>query len=105
MPNGKRYSGASGTAEFASSAIAFRRIDYRLKPRLNASASAFPRASPTDARGCNGGRRQKLAAPLHCGGKILRPRSRAAVKRARGVVALGLRKKDGERLRRPFQNT
>jgi len=47
MPNGKRYSGASGTAEFASLAIAFRRIDYRLKPRLNASARASPRASPT----------------------------------------------------------
>src|SRR5215831_12451512 len=28
MPNGKPLSGASGTAEFASSAIAFRRIDY-----------------------------------------------------------------------------
>ena len=45
MPNGKPCSGASGTAEFASSAIAFRRIDYRLKPRLNASARASPRAS------------------------------------------------------------
>jgi hypothetical protein len=47
MPNGKPCSGASGTAEFASSAIAFRRIDYRLKPRLNASARLFPRASRT----------------------------------------------------------
>jgi hypothetical protein len=27
-PNGKPLSGASGAAEFASSAIAFRRIDY-----------------------------------------------------------------------------
>jgi hypothetical protein len=35
MPNGKPLSGASGTAEFASSAIAFRRIDYWLKPRRN----------------------------------------------------------------------
>jgi hypothetical protein len=33
MPNGKPLSGASGAAEFASSAIAFRRIDYWLKPR------------------------------------------------------------------------
>src|SRR5262249_47770511 len=47
MPNGKPYSGASGTAEFASSAIAFRRIDYRLKPRLNASARVSPRAPRT----------------------------------------------------------
>src|SRR5262249_26315937 len=33
MPNGKPLSGASGTAESASSAIAFRRPDYWLKPR------------------------------------------------------------------------
>jgi hypothetical protein len=38
MPNGKPLSDASGAAEFASSAIAFRRIDYWLKPRRNASA-------------------------------------------------------------------
>src|SRR5262249_13013146 len=36
MPNGKPLSGASGAAEFASSAIAFRRIDYWLKPRRKA---------------------------------------------------------------------
>ena len=45
-------SGASGTAEFASSAfassaIAFRRIDYRLKPRRNASARSYLRAVRT----------------------------------------------------------
>src|SRR5215831_11603254 len=40
MPSGRPLSGASGTAEFASSAIAFRRIDYWLKPRRNASASS-----------------------------------------------------------------
>ena len=33
MPNGKPLSGACGTAESASSAIAFRRPDYWLKPR------------------------------------------------------------------------
>src|SRR5262249_20006722 len=33
MPNGKPLSSASGTAESASSAIAFRRPDYWLKPR------------------------------------------------------------------------
>src|SRR5262245_29422101 len=33
MPNGKPLSGASGTAESASSAIAFRRPDYWLKTR------------------------------------------------------------------------
>src|SRR5215831_7779244 len=38
MPNGKPLSSASGTAESASSAIAFRRTDYWLKPRRNASA-------------------------------------------------------------------
>jgi hypothetical protein len=32
MPSGRPFSGANGTAEFASSAIAFRRIDYCLKP-------------------------------------------------------------------------
>jgi hypothetical protein len=48
MPNGKPLSGASGTAEFASSAIAFRRTDYRLKPpRRNASARSCLRASRT----------------------------------------------------------
>jgi hypothetical protein len=36
MPNGKPLSSASGTAESASSAIAFRRTDYWLKPRRNA---------------------------------------------------------------------
>jgi hypothetical protein len=65
MPNGKPYSGASDTAEFASSAIAFQRIDYRLKPRLNASARLSTSRVTNDARGCNGGLRQKLAAPLH----------------------------------------
>src|SRR5262245_50436551 len=38
MPNGKPLSSASGTAESASSAIAFRRTDCWLKPRRNASA-------------------------------------------------------------------
>ena len=48
MPNGKPLSGASGTAEFASSAIAFRRTDYWLKPpRRNASARSCLRASRT----------------------------------------------------------
>ena len=47
MPNGKPLSGASGTAEFASSTIAFRRIDNRLKPRRNASARSYLRALPT----------------------------------------------------------
>jgi hypothetical protein len=48
MPNGKPLSGASGTAEFASSAIAFRRIDYWLKPPpRNASARSCLRASRT----------------------------------------------------------
>src|SRR5262245_3231554 len=42
MPNGKPLSSASGTAESASSAIAFRRTDYWLKPRRNASARARP---------------------------------------------------------------
>ena len=48
MPNGKPLSGASGTAEFASLAIAFRRTDYWLKPpRRNASARSCLRASRT----------------------------------------------------------
>jgi hypothetical protein len=82
MPNGKRSSGASGTAEFASSAIAFRRIDHRLKPRLNASARLLPRASRTtrEASGIQRARRKSFAPKI----------SRAAVteKRARGVVAV-----------------
>src|SRR5262245_48261762 len=44
MPNGRTLSGANGAAEFASSAIAFRRIDYWLKPRWNASARLSLRA-------------------------------------------------------------
>src|SRR5262252_11135449 len=36
MPNGKPLSSASSTADSASSAIAFRRTDYWLKPRRNA---------------------------------------------------------------------
>src|SRR5262249_49132001 len=50
MPNGELLSGASGTAEFASSAIAFRRIDYWLKTRRNASARGSPRAPGMRAR-------------------------------------------------------
>src|SRR6516162_8235988 len=44
MPNGKPLSSASSTAESASSAIAFRRTDYWLKPRRNASARLSLRA-------------------------------------------------------------
>src|SRR5215471_4883305 len=108
MPNGKRYSGASGTAEFASSAIAFRRIDDRLKPRLNASARASPRASPTTREAS--GIRQRPAAPLHRACRrtdqieVIKQRARRK-NFAPGVVALVAAKKDGERLRRPFQNT
>src|SRR5215475_8258865 len=46
MPNGKPLSGASDTAESASSAIAFRRPDYWLKPRRK-----FLRHATNDARG------------------------------------------------------
>src|SRR4029450_13054784 len=35
MPNGKPLSSASGTAESASSAIAFRPTDFLVQPRLN----------------------------------------------------------------------
>jgi hypothetical protein len=50
MPNGKRFSGASGTAEFASSAIAFR-IDCRLKPRPERFCESVPSRAMNDARG------------------------------------------------------
>jgi hypothetical protein len=50
MPNGKRLSGASGTAEFASSAIAFR-IDYWLKPRPECFCESVPSRAMNDARG------------------------------------------------------
>jgi hypothetical protein len=63
MPNGKPLSGASGAAEFASSAIAFRRIDYWLKPRRNAPARLSLRAT-NDARGRSDGIRKELAAGL-----------------------------------------
>src|SRR5262245_24104815 len=90
MPNGKPSSGASGTAKFASSAIAFRRIDYWLKPRPECFCEIVPSRAKNDARGCNGGLRQKLAALLQracrrsdqiksATEKILRPRSPAAV--------------------------
>src|SRR5215813_12882744 len=46
MPNGKPLSGASDTAVSASSAIAFRRPDYWLKPRRK-----FLRHATNDARG------------------------------------------------------
>src|SRR5215471_2521309 len=49
MPNGKPLSSASGTAESASSAIAFRRTDYWLKPRRNASARLSLRACKSGA--------------------------------------------------------
>src|SRR5215475_10193058 len=60
MPNGKPLSSASGTAEFASSAIAFRRTDCWLKPRRNHERRARPamrafakswRGNPRHARG------------------------------------------------------
>ena len=38
---------SEASANFVTSAIAFRRIDYRLKPRLNASARVSPRAPRT----------------------------------------------------------
>jgi|SRR6516164_4107784 len=41
-PNGKPLSSASGTAESASSVIAFRRTDYWLKPRRNARRASPP---------------------------------------------------------------
>jgi len=51
MPNGKPLFSASGTAESASSAIAFRRTDYWLKPRRNASCEIVPSHATNDARG------------------------------------------------------
>jgi hypothetical protein len=53
MPNGKPLSSASGTAESASSAIAFRRTDYWLKPRRNARRArpALPRNHEARAHG------------------------------------------------------
>ena len=41
MPNGKPLFSASGTAESVSSAIAFRRTDYWLKPRRYFASPAF----------------------------------------------------------------
>src|SRR6516164_7967082 len=49
MPNGKPLSSANGTAESASSVIAFRRTDYWLKPRRNASARLSLRACKSGA--------------------------------------------------------
>jgi hypothetical protein len=66
MPNGKPLSGASGTAEFASSAIAFRRIDYWLKPpRWNADRHL----ARHDARGVMAtlcAKRTSARAPTKC---------------------------------------
>jgi hypothetical protein len=48
MPNGRPFSGANGTVEFASSAIAFRRIDYWLKSAGECRCAIVPsRASVT----------------------------------------------------------
>ena len=86
MPNGKPLSGASGTAEFASSAIAFRRIDYWLKPPpRNASARSCLRASRTtrevrwrcfSAKWTSAPTRGRSARIFSATKKILRPRSR-----------------------------
>jgi hypothetical protein len=102
MPNGKPCSGASATAEFASSAIAFRGIDHGLEPRPQCPLRDFPSRVTNDARGCNGsfakswrrcctarGRRDQMGsaaekscaknfAPRILRPRILRPRSRAA---------------------------
>src|SRR4029453_1396429 len=51
MPNGKPLSSASGTAESASSAIAFRRTDYWLKPRRECLCGIVPSPGTNDARG------------------------------------------------------
>src|SRR5262249_42499467 len=59
MPNGKLLSSASGTAESASSAIAFRRTDYWLKPRRNAR-----RARPASRRAGGGSKEE----PRHARG-------------------------------------
>jgi hypothetical protein len=70
MPNGKRFSGASGTAEFASSAIAFR-IDYRLKPRPERFCESVPSRAMNDARGGDGDalRQADFRAPTKCSNK------------------------------------
>ena len=60
MPNGKRLSSASGTAESASSAIASRRTDYWLKPRRNAR-----RARPAMRAFAKSWRRQVKEKPRH----------------------------------------
>jgi len=83
MPNGKPLSGASGTAEFASLAIAFRRTDYWLKPpRRNASArSCLARARCDGDALCQADvctARRRSAQTKSATEKILRPRPRAA---------------------------
>jgi hypothetical protein len=67
MPNGKPLSGASGAAEFASSAIAFRRIDYWLKPRRNASARLSPRAPRTTPEAACGIAVERISGSGNCG--------------------------------------
>src|SRR6516162_9919230 len=62
MPNGKPLSSASGTAKSASSAIAFRRTDYWLKPRRNAR-----RARPAMRAFAKSWRRQQRKAPARPG--------------------------------------
>src|SRR5215471_8696759 len=64
MPNGKPLSSASGTAESASSAIAFRRTDYWLKPRRNASAGLSLRTPRTTREARHEGIREELAAAV-----------------------------------------
>ena len=64
MPNGKPLSSASGTAESASSAIAFRRTDYWLKPRRNASARLSLRTPRTTREARHEGIREELAAAV-----------------------------------------
>jgi hypothetical protein len=64
MPNGRPLSGANGAAEFASSAIALRRIDYWLKAALECLCEIVPSRATNDARGRDGGVRQKLAARM-----------------------------------------
>jgi hypothetical protein len=95
MPNGKRLSGASGTAEFASSAIAFR-IDYWLKPHPECFCESVPSRAMNDARGGDGDAlrqtgfctaRRRSDQIKSATEEYLRPRSRAAMKKRASVCA------------------
>jgi hypothetical protein len=84
MPNGKPLSSASGTAESASSAIAFRRTDYWLKPRRNAR-----RARPAMRAWTSASRPKPASCPIDAfGGRTAAVKARNAGSKSGRILTI-----------------